>query len=164
MLPPLFNAMILWVHLISAVLLVGGSFFMWLVVLPASRLMTVNEVERMQIIERIARRFGRITNLTLVALVLTGIYNASWYLPSTAALFNTHRGNILLVKIVLVALLVGLIYLHGLYFGRKIVRLAKENRSEELNAVRKQSRVISAVNLVLMVVILVLAVFLQIPP
>lgn len=137
---------------------------MWLVVLPASRAVSRNDSERMRIVEKIAQRFGMMTNLTLVALVLTGIYNASWYLPSTGALFNTHQGNLLLVKIVLSAVLVGSIYLHGLYFGRKIVRLARENKPAELNAVRKLSRAVSALSLVLMVAILLLAVFLQVPP
>jgi len=118
----------------------------------------------MQIVEKIARQFGRITSPTLVVLVLSGVYNASWYLPSTSALFDTYLGNLLLVKTVLVILLVVLIYVHGLYFGTKIVRLARERKLEELNAVRKQSRIVSAANLVLMMAILVLAVFLQTPP
>ena len=118
----------------------------------------------MQIVEKIARRFGRVTSVDLVVLILTGVYNASWYLPSIGALFDTYPGNLLLLKIVLVVVLVILIYAHGLYFGRKIVRLAREGKLEELKVVRKQSRIISAANLVLMVAILVLAVFLQIPP
>ncbi len=154
----------LWIHLFSAILFVGGSFFIWLVVLPASSLITKDETERMQIVEKIARQFGRVTSPILVVLVLSGVYNASWYLPSTSALFDTRLGNLLLVKVVLVIVLVVLIYVHGLYFGRKIVRLARERRLEELKAVRKQSRVVSASNLVLMVAILILAVFLQIPP
>ena len=164
MLPPLLDAVVLWIHLLSAVLFVGGSLFIWLVVLPASKLIAEDESERMQIIEKIARRFGRITNITLVVLVLSGVYNASWYLPSTGALFDTYLGNLLLVKIVLVIVLVALIYLHGLYFGRKIVRLARERKLEELKKVRKQSRIVSAINLVLMMMILVFAIFLQIPP
>jgi putative copper resistance protein D len=164
MLPPLFNAAILWIHLFSAILFVGGSFFIWLVVLPASHLIAKDESERMQIVEKIARQFGRITGPTLIVLVLSGVYNASWYLPSTSALFDTYLGNLLLVKIVLVILLVALIYVHGLYFGRKIVRLAREGKLGELNAVRKQSRIVSAANLVLMMAILALAIFLQIPP
>ena len=77
MLPPLLDAVVLWIHLLSAVLFVGGSLFIWLVVLPASKLIAEDESERMQIIEKIARRFGRITNITLVVLVLSGVYNAS---------------------------------------------------------------------------------------
>ena len=156
--------MILWIHILSATLLVGGSFFVWLVVLPASHLITQDEPARMQMVEKIAKRFGRITNITLIVLVLTGVYNASWYLPSTSALFDTYLGNLLLVKIVLVIVLVVLIYVHGIYFGTKIVRLAKEGKIEKLDAVRRRSRVISAMNLALMVVILLFAVFLQIPP
>ncbi len=143
---------------------VGGSFFMWLVVLPASRLVTEDESERMRIVEKIARQFGRITNLIVVVLVVTGLYTASWYLPSTNALFDTYVGNLLLVKIVLVIVLIFLIYLHGIYFGRKIAQLGRERRLEELKAVRKQSRMVSAANLALMIAILLFAVFLQIPP
>lgn len=161
--PPLLDAVVLWIHLLSAVLLVGGSLFIWLVVLPASSLIAKDESERMQIVEKLARRFGRITNVTLVVLVLSGVYNASCYLPSTGALFDTYLGTLLLVKIVLVVVLVALVYLHGLYFGRKIVRLAGERKLEELRKVRNQSRIVSAINLVLMM-ILVFAIFLQIPP
>ncbi len=160
--PPLLDAIVLWFHLLSAVLFVGGSLFIWLVV-PPTKLIAKDEFERMQIVEKITRRFGRITNITLVVLILSGVYNASWYLPSTGALFDTYRRNLLLVKIVLVIVLVALIYFHGLYFGKKIVRLVEERKLEELKKVRKQSRIVSAINLVLMM-ILVFAIFLQIPP
>lgn len=115
-------------------------------------------------VERIAERYGRITVITLVVLVLTGIYNASWYLPSASALLDSRSGNILLLKIVLVAALVALVSVHGLHFGRKISRLAREKRLKELEAVRRRGRAVSAVNLILMLAILFLAVFLQIPP
>ena len=156
--------MILWIHIFSAVLLVGGSFFMWLVLMPVSKTMHADESARMQIVEKTARRFGRITTVLLIVLVLTGVYNASWYLPSTSALLDTYLGSLLLIKIVLVIALVVLIYVHGIYFGRKIGRLARERRFQELDAVRKRSRVVSAINLVLMLAILLFAVFLQIPP
>lgn len=158
----LLDAAVLWVHLLSAALLAGGSFFMWLVVVPASRQFSDDEGERMRIIERIARRFGTVTNIALAVLVLTGIYNASWYLPSSA-LLDTRTGNLLLAKSVLVVGLVLLVYVRGFHFGRKIVRLAGERKLQELEAVRKRSRVVSATNLALMVAILVLAVLLQIP-
>lgn len=162
-LPPLLNAAILWVHLFSAVLFVGGSFFIWLVVMPASDLIK-DELERMRVIERMARRFGKISGALLILLIVTGVYNASWYLPSTTALFDTYEGNLLLVKVVLVILLVALVSLHGVYYGRKIITLSKEEKFDELKAVRRQSRIISGASLVLMVAILILAAALQIPP
>lgn len=158
------DGVILWVHLFTAVLFVGGSFFMWLVVMPASHLITEDESERTRIVGKMAKQFGRITNPTLLVLVLTGIYNASWYLRSADALFDTYAGNLLLVKMVLVVVLLVLIYAHNVYFGRRIVRLASERKLDELRALRKRSRVVSFANLALMVAILVLAAMMQVPP
>ena len=161
---PLLSITILWLHLFSAVLFVGGSFFMWLVVVPASRLMAKDESERTQLVGKIAKQFGRMTNAILVVLVLTGIYNATWYLPSVGSLFDTYTGGILLVKVILVTVLLVLIYLHNAYFGKKIVRLASERKYDELKALRRTSRLVSTANLILMLLILLLAVMLQIPP
>lgn len=155
---------VLWVHLLSAVLFVGGSFFIWLVVDPVSHLVTNDEAARTKLMGQMARRFGRWTNPLLVILVLTGLYNASWYLPSTGALLTTFGGLVLLAKAVAVALLIVLIYVHGLYYGRRIVRLAREGKFDELRQVRRHSRVVSFVNLTLMLVILGFAVVLQMPP
>jgi uncharacterized membrane protein len=162
----LVDAIILWIHLFSAVLFVGGSFFIWLVVVPSSHRFAKDESERTQIVAKIAKDFAKITNPTLVLLVLTGLYNASWYLPSYRDLFalQTYGERVLFVKVVLVVLLIILIYVHGLYFGKKIARLAAEKNTEGLRAVRRISRSISYANLALMIAILILAVLLQSPP
>jgi uncharacterized membrane protein len=158
----LFDALVLWVHLFSAVLFVGGSFFMWLIIVPASHLITDDESERTRIVGKIARRFGSLTNLILVVLVVTGLYNATWYLQSVAGLFE-YPGTLLLSKVVLVAVLL-LIYVHNVYFGRQIIRLAQERNLESLKELRKRSRIVSAANLSLMIVILLLATMMQVPP
>ncbi len=119
---------------------------------------------RTKLMGQMARRFGRWTNPLLVILVLTGLYNASWYLPTPGALLTTVGGQVLLAKSVAVAVLIALIYVHGLYYGRRIVRLAREGKLDELRRVRRHSRVVSVVNLTLMLVILGLAVVLQMPP
>jgi copper resistance protein D len=162
----LLDTAILWVHLFCAVLFVGGSFFMWLVVMPASHRFAKDESERTQIIGKIAKDFGRITNPILAILVLSGIYNVTWYLPSFAYLFSfkSYAASVLFAKVVLVVILVALIYAHGVYYGRRIVRLAREKDVEGLRAVRRKSRIISFTNLALMIVILILAVMLQAAP
>lgn len=157
------DVVILWVHLFSAVLFVGGSFFIWMVVMPASHLVAKDESERTLIVGKIAKQFGRITNPTLVVLVLTGIYNASWYLPSVNALLDTYTGKLLLTKTILVVILLVLIYTHNVYFGRKIVRLAAEKKLDELRALRRRSRLVSFANLSIMVAILLLATMMQVP-
>ncbi len=162
----LLDTIVLWIHLFSAVLFVGGSFFIWLIVMPASHRFAKDESERTQIVGKIAKDFARITNPTLVVLVLTGIYNTSWYLPSYQDLFafQTYGEIVLFAKAVLVVALIILIYVHGLYYGKKIVRLAEERNVQGLRAVRKKSRIVSYTNLALMVVILILAVMLQMSP
>jgi len=158
------DAVVLWVHLFAAVLFVGGSFFMWLVVVPSSHRFAKDESERTLIVGKIAKRFGRFVTPALAVLVLTGVYNASWYLPSPGALLDTAAGFLLLLKSVLVVVLVALIYVANVYFGKRIVALARENQLDKLKAVRKRSRLVSFANLGLMLAILVLAVLLQSPP
>ena len=65
------NAVVLWVHLLSAVLFVGGSFFMWLVVEPASYRITTDEAARTLLVGRIARQFARFATPLLILLVAT---------------------------------------------------------------------------------------------
>jgi copper resistance protein D len=160
----LVQAIILWIHLFSAVLFVGGSFFMWLVVMPASHLITQDESERTQIVGKIAKAFAKISIASLAILIVTGIYNASWYLSTFSDLLDTSGGIVLLAKSILVVALIGLIFLHNVYFGKKIIKLAREKRIDELKMLRKRSRIVSFTNLGLMIVILVLAVLLQLPP
>jgi len=133
------------------------------VVIPASRLLTTDESERTQIIGKIAKLFGRTVTPTLIIIILTGIYNASWYLRSVQDLL-IYPGTLLLTKIILVIILLILIYVHNVYFGKRIMALARERNIEGLKKIRKTSRKISALNLILMATIFLLAVLMQIPP
>jgi len=160
---PLLADVILWIHLIAAAFLVGGSFFFWLVIIPASRVLTADESERTQIVGKIAKVFGRAVTPTLIIIILTGIYNASWYVTSLQGLV-VYPGTILLTKVILVVILMILIYVHNVYFGKRITALAKERNVEGLKKIRKTSRKISTANLILMVAIFFLAVLMQMPP
>lgn len=157
------DTIILWTHLFSAVVFVGGSFFIWFVVVPASYHFAKDEAERTQIVGKIAKSFANIANITLIILVLTGIYNISWYLPSYKDLFEfqTFEDKVLFTKIILVIALISLIYLHGVYYGKKISKFALKRDVDGLRAVRRKSRVISYTNLALMIIILALATMLQ---
>jgi putative copper resistance protein D len=160
-LTPLVNEVVLWVHLFSAVLFVGGSFFMWIVVVPASYTLTENEAERTRIVGKIAKQFAKIVNPALAVLVVTGLYNVTWYLPSVGSLLSTYAGHLLLAKLSAVVALIVMIYISNVYFGRRIMRFAREGRLEELKALRRVSRIISFANLGLMVVILLFVVVMQ---
>jgi uncharacterized membrane protein len=149
------------VHLFSAIIFIGGSFFMWLVVNPVSRLLSQDESERTVIVGKIARRFGRVAIPALVILIISGLYNLTWYL-SPSYLLNTLRGMLLFAKIIVVAVLVFTMYLHNVYFGKKIIELAREKRIEELQNLRKKSRIVSFTNLGIMVIILFIVVMMRV--
>jgi uncharacterized membrane protein len=151
-------AVVLAIHLFSAILFIGGSFFMWLVVVPVSYQLAPDEASRTELVGKIARSFAKWTNPTLAVLILTGLYNASWYLPSTTPLGR----ELLEVKVVLVGVLVLSIYVHGLYYGRTISRLARERKVDKLREVRKRSRFFSMANLALMVAIVVIVALMQV--
>lgn len=158
------NVIILWIHLLSAILFVGGSLFIWLIVVPVSRGLVADEKERTELVAKIAKRFGKLVNPTFGILLVTGIYNATWYLPSLDALFTTFLGQVLLIKSILAAVLVFLVYFNNIVYARRIVNLARQGRMQELEEVRKTSRLISFANLALMIAIVFLAVVLRNPP
>lgn len=108
-----------------------------------------------------AKQFAKIVNPALAVLVVTGIYNVTWYLPSVGSLFGSYAGHLLLFKLSAVVALIVMIYVSNVYFGRRIMRFAREGRLEELKALRRTSRVISFANLGLMVIILLVVVVMQ---
>ncbi|MCL4399015.1 hypothetical protein M1293_00680 [Candidatus Parvarchaeota archaeon] len=146
---------ILWAHLFSAILFIGGSFFMWIVLVPSLKQM--EEPQRTLMMGRISKRFAKLTGILLFILVSTGLYNAMIYLSGR---FYIPSSRFLLVVLMASAtvILITLLYGPGRYFGKKIVRLAKEGKLQELNNTRKKSRIVSIVNLSLMVFISVVAV------
>lgn len=61
----LLNTIILWLHIFSAIIFVGGSFFIWVVVIPASYKITDDEKLRTRIVGLIGKQFAWITNVFL---------------------------------------------------------------------------------------------------
>lgn len=157
----LLDEIILFLHIFFAIIFVGGSFFIWIVVWPASYEITDDEKERTRIVGRIAKRFAIFTHVSLFILIVTGIYNATWYLGTFSALFDTTGGNILLAKIIVVGVDILIIYSNNLYHGKKIMRLAKEGKLEEVRKIRKVTHLFSFISLALLIVIVVLATSLQ---
>jgi putative copper resistance protein D len=152
----------LWIHLFSAIIFVGGSFFIWLVAWPESFKIAENETQRTRIIGRMTKRFAFFTNVTVITLVVTGAYLAVGYLGSSNLLFRTLGGRILFVKIITVIVMIALMYGNNLYHGKKIMRLLNEGKLEEVRKTRRLTHAASFVTLGLLVLTTILAVALQI--
>ncbi len=155
------QAVVLYLHLVTASFFVGGSLFVWLVLIPASYRLGSDEARRTELVGTVARRFGRLVTWDFLLLVASGVYSATWYLSSFGELFASPRGLVLLVKVILVALLMVFMFLHDIHFSRRIAALAREGKVEELRLVRRKSRIVSAITLVVMAGILAMAIALQ---
>jgi copper resistance protein D len=91
-----------WMHTVAASVWAGGLLILACVVLrqkppcPPAALVVV------------ARRFSRLAGACLLAVVLTGSYNAWSQLGAVSRLWTSPYGRVLLVKLLVVAVLVGL--------------------------------------------------------
>jgi len=152
----MYQAIVLWVHILSAVSFVGPQIFLVFAVGPAIR--TLHDAqERARVMRVMTMRFGMMGGGALVLLVLTGIIN--YIHASDSGHLDFERYFIVLqVKLTLVALVVLMTVLHGAVFGWQLQALHERNASEtEVAAVRARSQLLSMATLVASVAILLCA-------
>ena len=70
-----------WLHVGSVVLMIGGFFFLRVVLLPASKVLP--NPQKTELIEAAFRRFRIIVWITLFTILVSGIYNFVDFLRST---------------------------------------------------------------------------------
>ncbi len=100
---------IMWIHLLAVVTWLGGQIFLVLIARPVlqegSRAMDPPESLR-----RIGRRFRTVTWVSVITLVITGAFNI--LNEGGSARIESAWGGVLMLKLFLVALLVGLTLIH----------------------------------------------------
>jgi uncharacterized membrane protein len=148
---------VLWIHALVAVFFIGGSFFIWLVVWPATLRISTDEQERAKILKHVGRIFGTATDVSVTILLLTGLYLGYEYLPTLSDLTSTEGGKILLAKGIVVVIMLVLMYANNLYHGKKIIRLVNAGKLDEVRRIRKITHLASLITLGLMIVIAILA-------
>lgn len=130
---------------------------MWLVLLPSSFDLGLDEKERTHMVGRVAKRFAIFTHVLVTILVVSGLFLAfDWFLPFPSALFDTYSGRLLSVKMISVLAMILLMYGNNIYHGKRMMRFARDGKFDELKKLRKRSHFISYVTLALMVLITVL--------
>ena len=93
----LIQTVVLWIHLVTAAFFVGGSLFVWLVLIPASHRVAADEAERTKLVGVVARQFGRIAAFDFLLLAATLVHDLyfsrrisrltsdRWHLQGTAS-------------------------------------------------------------------------------
>src|ERR671920_1307819 len=96
------DSLIIWVHLVTASIWVGGSIFLGIVLAPMLKSITGSLGDRTALMIKIGRRFNKIAMPSFIILIITGIYNSRAFLEERHLLFETNYGIILVFKIILV--------------------------------------------------------------
>lgn len=148
---------VLWIHAFTALFFIGGSFFIWIVVWPATFKITDDEKLRARILGNVGRIFGTATDISVAILIVSGLYLAHGYLPVLSDLTDTIGGKLLLAKGIIVVIMLVLMYSNNIYHGKKIVRLSQEGKFDQVRRIRRITHVASFITLALMAVIAVIA-------
>jgi len=109
---PIFDALLMWAHLVSASIWVGGSIFIGIVLAPLLKTISESVEERVAIMIRVGRKFNKIAIPSLAILIGTGLYNSSNILSRPQLLLSTNYGIILVIKIILVISLIVMFAIH----------------------------------------------------
>lgn len=154
--------LMLWLHLMGAILWVGGQIFLVAVVLPVARL-ALDDGQRARLAGQLGRRFARLSSGALALLIVTGALLALLHGVSASMLVVTTWGLVLLAKAALVGLVLALTVVHGAYYGRRLERLAEAGSGADpacRRALQRQSARLSATNLLLNLIVVALGVWL----
>ena len=153
------QALLTWVHLISAAIWVGGSLFIGIVFSPLLKTMTNSLEERMQIMIRVGRRFNKIAVPSLIILMATGLYSSHVLLGKPELLVATSYGVFLIIKIILVIALIITYIVHVRVIRKDVEEKIMSNQMSEnqIQKLRKKIIILGEITVVLSLAILFFA-------
>ena len=96
-----------WIHLLSVVFWIGGVAYLLLVLLPNLRLIALRD--RAKLVPELFRRFMVVIWVSIALITVSGLYRVFFVLgfDSLNDLTASYYGNVLLIKLLLVAALFG---------------------------------------------------------
>jgi copper transport protein len=114
-----------WLHLVAGGFWVGGLFH--LVLTWPKVVSTTAKYLRPAALHNLIRRFTRMAMLSVVLLVLAGLYNIWAHIPGFRALWVTPYGQALSIKLLLVLFMLLLGAINNYHFGKRVARLASQD-------------------------------------
>jgi uncharacterized membrane protein len=139
-----------WIHMVAVAVWLGPQFFMFLVTVPAVRLIEDPAV-RLQVMRVIVTRFGWLAWAAMAVIVLSGVSNLFQQADEFGHVWDTDYRyfQIFSTKMALVGLMVILTALHTFVIGPKQLRLLEEMRSDSTEAagLRRVSIIVSSLAL-----------------
>ncbi len=145
-----------WIHIVAVTVWIGPQLFMFLVTVPAVRLIEDPAV-RLQVLRVIVQRFGWLAWAAMAVIVLSGVSNLFQEADEFGHVWDTEYRyfQIFSTKMVLVGLMVILTALHTFVIGPKQLRLLEEMRSDSTEAagLRRVSLIVSSLTLLVSIAV-----------
>ncbi len=145
-----------WVHIVAVAVWLGPQFFMFLVTVPAVRVIEDPEV-RLRVMRVIVTRFGWLAWGAMAVIVLSGVSNLFQEADEFGHIWDSEYRyfQIFSTKMVLVGLMVILTALHTYVIGPKQLRLLEETRSDPAEAagLRRVSIIVSSLTLLISIAV-----------
>ncbi|MFB5598005.1 MAG: CopD family protein [Nitrosopumilaceae archaeon] len=157
------QAIITWIHLVSAAIWVGGSLFLGVVLAPILKKMSMSLEERLQIMIKVGRRFNRIAVPSLIILIATGLYSSHQLLSNPNVLLATSYGSYLVIKIILVIALIITFAVHVRIIRKDVEDkiMSKQMPEQQIQKLRKKIIILGEIIVVISVAILFFAALLD---
>ncbi len=145
-----------WIHIVAVTVWLGPQFFMFLVTVPAVRVIEDPEV-RLKVMRVIVQRFGWLAWAAMAVIVLRGVSNLFQEADEFGHLWDPDYRyfQIFSTKMLLVGLIVLLTAVHTFVIGPKQLRLMEEMRSDSAEAasLRRASIIISSLTLLVSIAV-----------
>jgi putative copper resistance protein D len=124
--------LVLLIHVLAAIVWLGGMFFISLVLAPSLRKLDP-PTKRTEILSVTARRFSLVSWIAILVLLVTGVINAVNHgitidLISSGKLFSSHFGIILTFKVFLVLIMILISAVHDFILGPQLTKLTELQR------------------------------------
>lgn len=156
--------LLVWIHILAACAWIGGMAFLVLIVVPLLRSPEFGPVAA-RFVQRSGERFRTIGWICLGTLVATGAFNMwfrgiAWVSFFDGTFAQSPVARPLAIKLVLVAVVLGVSAYHDFVVGPRATRLWREDpHSEATRRARKQAATYGRINGTLSLLIALLAVF-----
>ena len=144
-----------WIHLLSAVVWVGGIFFVLFVALPAAKRILGQQGKLMG---AIGKRFVPLANISILLILISGIsMTLTSHSFSEVVSLNSSWSQSLLIKILVALTMMSIHFYRGLILTPKIEKLTAEGSStEEVRKLQHLSLNLVKTNFALSMVVLFL--------
>jgi uncharacterized membrane protein len=155
-----------YIHILSAMVWVGGMFFVALVAVPVARRLPPSE--RGALLTALGVKFRNVGWVAIGLLVITGITNASFRgvtleTIGNGQIFLSPFGHLLTTKVVLVAVMIAISAIHDFVIGPASTRATQRSTEATLGEVerlRRQASWLARLNALLALVVVGLGVLL----